>query len=105
MDRATGLEPSMAVQGGAADATRLTTLPGEPKPAAPTAARGPVDRPSYLVALFLGLLGVFGALALVALATATDLGWFWVLGAVPLALLLLGGLFAYRFFRRPSERL
>lgn len=73
--------------------------------AAPAAERGPVDRPSYLVALLFAVLGLCGALALVAFATATDLGWFWALAAVPLALLVLSGAFAYRFFRRPSERL
>ncbi len=105
LGRSVSLEPELAVQSGDADATRVATVPGKPVAALPTAHQGPVDRPIYLVALLLGLLGVFGALALVIFATAIDLGWFWALAAVPAALLLLSGVFAYRFFRRPSERL
>jgi hypothetical protein len=105
LDRAVRLDPEQAIEGDAADATRVTAVPGESGTPPRPASRGPVDRPSYLVALFLGLMGVFGALVLITLGTAADLGWLWALVALPALLFLLSGVFAYRFFRRPSERL
>jgi hypothetical protein len=105
LERAVALEPGMAVEGGAAEASRVTTLGREPAAAPPRAERGPVDRASYLVALLFGVVGIFGTLALIALGTAADLGWLWALAAIPALLILAGGVFAYRFFRRPSERL
>lgn len=105
LDRALELDRDKAAEGDAADATRVTAVPQEPAAVATGTARGPVDRPSYLVALSLGLLGVFAGLALIALGTATALGPLWALAVIPAALLLLAGLFMYRFFRRPSERL
>lgn len=105
LDRAVELEPDKAADGGAAEATRVTGVPDEPSAVGTGTTTGPVDRPSYLVALSLGLLGVFAALALIALGTATQLGALWALAAIPAALLLVSGIFMYRFFRRPSEHL
>lgn len=99
------LDPAKAIQGERADAMRVTDLPGEAVPAAaPPAAPGPVDRPSYLGGLALSLLGVFAALAVVAIGSASDAAWVWALAVVPALLLAAGGLAVYRFFRRPSER-
>lgn len=103
--RAIELEHDKAAEGGAAEATRVTAVPQGPAAVGTGTTTGPVDRPSYLVALALGLFGVFAALALIALGTATALGALWALAVIPVALLLLAGLFMYRFFRRPSEHI
>lgn len=102
-DRALELEPSKAVEGGEAEATRVTDVPGGVT--AESAPRGPTDRPTYLIALALGLLGAFSALALVAVGSreAADMGPRWALAVVPVLLFALAGIFAYRFLRQPSE--
>jgi hypothetical protein len=104
LERALELEPSEAVEGREAEATRVTDVPGTTT--AQSAPRGPADSPTYLVALALGLLGVFSALALIAVGSreAVDMGPWWALVVVPALLLALSGIFAYRFFRRPTER-
>jgi hypothetical protein len=104
LDRALELEPSEAVEGSKAEATRVTDVPGTTT--AQAAPRGPTDSPTYLVALALGLLGVFSTLALVAVGSieAVDMGPWWALAVVPALLLALAGIFAYRFLRRPTER-
>ena len=66
---------------------------------------GPVDRPSYLAALVAGLLGAFSALLAFVVITVTDGVWRFAVLAVPVSLMVLGGVLAYRFFRRPSEGL
>ena len=99
------LDPANAVQAGRAEASRVTEPPGEVVPAAASpVAPGPVDRPSYLGGLALSLLGVFAALAVVAIGSASDAAWVWALAVVPAVLLAVGGLATYRFFRRPSGR-
>ena len=102
LDRAVALDPSEAVEGQEAEATRVTSVPN-----APTAASGigPVDRPSYLAALVLGLLGAFSFLAIVAVGSVSDLGPLWGLLAIPGLLFLLSGILAYRWFRHPTDRL
>ena len=104
LDRALKLEPSEAVEGSEAEATRVTDVPG--MPTAQSAPRGPTDSPTYLVALALGLLGVFSALVLIAVGSreAVDMGPLWALAIMPALLLGLAGMFAYRFFRQPTER-
>ncbi len=100
------LDPANAIEGDRAEARRITGLPGEAvPPAASPGAPGPVDRPSYVGALALSLLGVFAALAVVAIGSASDNAWVWALGVVPALLLAVGGVATYRFFRRPSDRL
>ena len=102
-DRALELEPSEAVEGGEAEATRVTDVPGGVT--AESAPGGPTDRPTYLIALALGLLGAFSALAVVAVGSreAVDMGPLWALAVVPVLLFALAGIFAYRFLRQPSE--
>jgi hypothetical protein len=99
------LDPGKAAEGERAEAVRVTTLPDRLTSASSPDAPGPVDRPSYVLALVLGLLGVFATLSLVAFATATDFTWQFALFVVPAALLALAGVFAYRSYRHQSEAL
>jgi hypothetical protein len=104
MERAPRLDQARKVQEPDADATRVTDVPGERVSATPVAAQGPVDRSSYAVALWAGLLGVFTALVLVIFASGTEFSWEFALFAIPLALLTVAGVQAYRTFRSPYER-
>ena len=97
------LDRSRMVEDGRADAMRVTDVPGAVRPA-PAATKGPVDRPSYAVTVWLGLLGVFSALVLVIFASGTDFGWQFALFGIPVALLVTAGVIAYRTFRNPYER-
>lgn len=63
-----------------------------------------MDRSSYAVAVCTGILGVFSALVLVIFASGMDFTWHFVLFAIPVALLALSGLLAYRTFRNPYAR-
>jgi hypothetical protein len=104
VDRAPRLDQARKVQETDAEATRVTDVPGEPVSPAPVAARGPVDRSSYAVTLWAGLLGVFAALVLAIFASGTEFSWEFALFAIPLALLAFAGVQAYRTFRSPYER-
>ncbi|HEX2044233.1 MAG TPA: hypothetical protein VHF23_01250 [Gaiellaceae bacterium] len=96
------LASSNAVEGGSAEAVRVTELPPElSAPSAPEAP-GPVDRPTYAWLLVAALTGVFSALVLALFATTREFTWEFGLFVVPLALLAAAGVLAYRFFRRPS---
>jgi hypothetical protein len=99
------LEPEKAVEGGPAEAVRVTDVPGGPIGVTSPDAPGPVDRPSYATALILLLLGAFSALIVVALLTATGDLWPLTLVVLPVALFSAAGVFAYRFFfGRQAER-
>ena len=102
-DDALELDPDKAVEGGGADAVRLTDLPANLRPSTSPDARGPVDRPPYLASLGLGLAGVFSVLALVLAATFIDFDWEFVLFAIPVALFALAALAGRRLLRRPYE--
>jgi hypothetical protein len=97
------LDAAKAVEGEGAEATRVTDVPGDVVRSSSPAEHGPADRPTYLAALVAGLLGVFGALALVLVATATETPWVWSFAVLPGALLVAAGLLIYRFFRYPTE--
>jgi hypothetical protein len=99
------LDPAQAAECETAEAVRVTQLPEHLTPMSSPDARGPVDRPSYSLALALGLVGVFAALALVLFATTTAFTWQFALFAVPAVLLALAALFAYRAFSRQSQPL
>jgi hypothetical protein len=96
------LDAGRAVEGGDAEAVRVTEVPDEPIPVSPDEP-GPVDRPSYLAALVAGLLGAFTTLLAVVVITVTDWAWRFSVLVVPALLVVAGAVLAYRFFRRPSE--
>lgn len=99
------LDAGRAIEGGDANAVRVTEVPGEePRTVSPDEP-GQVDRPSYLAALVAGLLGAFTALLAVVVITVTDGAWRFAVLAVPVLLIVLGAVLAYRFFRRPSDGL
>jgi hypothetical protein len=102
LDSALELDPGKAAEGERADAVRVTDLPEQLTHASVPDAPGPVDRPSYPLALTFGLLGVFSALALVIFATVADFSWQFALFVVPALLLGVAAVLGYRFFRRPS---
>jgi hypothetical protein len=102
-EQAAELDPDKAVEGGPADALRVTELPADLRPSESPAARGPADRPPYLAALGLGLAGVFALLVLAIAASYVDFGWEFVLFAIPAALFALAALAGWRLLRRPYE--
>ncbi len=102
-DGALELDPDRAVEGGRADAVRLTDLPAELRPSESPEAHGPSDRPPYLASLGLGLAGVFSVLALVMAATFVEFDWEFVLFLIPVVLFALSGLAGWRLLRRPYE--
>ena len=104
LDDALELDPDKGVEDGEADARRVTELPQELRPSSAPDAPGPVDRPTYVVALALGAGGLFALLVLVIFALAVDFTWHFALFVVPAALLALAAVFAYRSFRSPYER-
>jgi hypothetical protein len=95
------LERSKAVEGERAEARRVTELPRELRPWSAPEAAGPVDRPSYGVALGSFALGLLALLAILVAALAVDFTWQFVLLAVPAILFLVSLATAYRLFRRP----
>ena len=103
VDQALMLDPGKAVEDGPADATLAEPPEEGPGPFDPDAS-GPVDRTLPYAATFaLAAFGLFALLAIVALASAVDAGWIWVLLAVPAALLLGALVSGYKLFRRPFE--
>ena len=104
LDDALELDPDKGVEDGEAEARRVTELPQELRPSSAPDAPGPVDRPTYVVALALGAGGLFALLVLVIFALAVDFTWHFALFVVPAALLALAAVFAYRSFRSPYER-
>jgi hypothetical protein len=106
VEHALELDPKKGVEGGRGQAVRLTSLPAELAPSSSPASPGPVDRPTYAIALTLGLLGALSTLLVIVVLTVTDVWWPIALVAVPLALFVAAGILAHRFFfGRQSERL
>ena len=103
LEQALELDPDKGIEGGGGDAVRLTELPTEIAGFESPEA-GPVDRPSYLLALGLAVAGLFSLLALFVAAQAVEFTWHFALFAIPAVLLALAGLTAYRLFRRPYAR-
>jgi hypothetical protein len=91
------------VDGGDADAVRVTKLPRELTPRV-SPKRGPTDRPTYIGAIVLFALGLIGLLALTLVASATDFSWEFALFAIPAVLIALAGVVVYRSWREPYER-
>ena len=99
------LDPDKGVETEDAEAVRVTELPPGLRQPGPTGdVAGPVDRPSYAVAIALGLAGVFSVLVLAIMAISVDFTWHFALFAIPAVLLALAGVSGYRTFRSPYER-
>jgi hypothetical protein len=96
------LDPANAKETGEAEAVRVTDVPEQVAQTFAPDEPGPVDRPSYALALTFGSIGLFSALAIVLFASVTDSTWPLAFFAIPAVLLAISGAFAYRFFRRPS---
>jgi hypothetical protein len=101
--RAHELERGNEVEGGVAEARRLTALPRElARPARPES--GPTDEPTYAGAIIFFALGLFALLALALAAGSTSFTWEFALFAVPVVLILAAGELAYRAWRSPYAR-
>jgi hypothetical protein len=97
------LDPANEVEDGNAEAVRVTQLPPDLRPPA-VPERGPIDRPTYAVAIALFALGLIALLALALAASETEFTWEFALIAVPAALIAASGIAAYRAWREPYER-
>ncbi|MDQ4019704.1 MAG: hypothetical protein M3188_07740 [Actinomycetota bacterium] len=105
LERALELDPDRGVENGEADATRVTEIPAGDTPVAqPPQARGPVDRPTWAVALGLAAVGLFAFIVWVVVVGAGGGAWAFVALAVSIAFLLAAGVAGYRAFREPYER-
>lgn len=105
VERAPELDPDRGVEGEEAELRRVETLPAEARGTVPTGdVAGPVDRLVLGPSIALGLLGVFMLLVWVILVTG-DIGmpWLWILLAVPIVLLAVSGLLAYKALRDQAE--
>jgi hypothetical protein len=97
------VDPGNEVEGGDADAVRVTELPRELTPPG-SPERGPTDRPTYIGGIALFALGLMSLLALALAASATDFRWEFALFAIPAVLIALAGVLVYRSWREPYER-
>jgi hypothetical protein len=105
LERALELDPDRGVENGEAEATRVTEIPAGDRPVAqPPGARGPVDRPTWAVALALAALGLFAFIVWVLVVGAGGGAWGFVALAVSVVSLLAAGVAGYRAFREPYER-
>jgi hypothetical protein len=104
LGQALELDPANAIEGGEADAVRITRLPRDLTPSAAPGRGGPTDRPSYAGAVALFAAALITLLALFLAAAGTDFTWEFALFIVPLVLVLAAAVVAYRTFRQPYER-
>ena len=105
LDAAPELDPGKGVEGAGAEAIRVTELPHELRqPSTPGEQAGPVDRPTYAVALGLFALGLGAFLAVVMATAAIDADWKYVLFAIPALVFAAAGVVGYRAWRVPYER-
>jgi hypothetical protein len=103
LEETLALDRSKAVEGGRAEARRVTELPRQLRPWSTAEAPGPRDRASYGVALGAFALGLLALLALFVAALTVDFTWHFALLTVPGLLLLVSVVSAYRLFRRPYQ--
>ena len=82
---------------------RLTDLPNEVTAVDPTAT-GPIDQPSYVLAIAFFAGGLLLLLALVLAASSTGFTWEFALFLSPALLLASAAVVAYRAYRQPYER-
>jgi hypothetical protein len=104
LDRATELDPDLAVEEGAAEARRLREVPEGEMPSARAAGGGPLDRSTTGLAILCAGLTAFTILVVAVLATATESYWALLLGVVPIAFAVLALVLAYRAYRSPYAR-
>jgi hypothetical protein len=103
LERELALDPAKKVEGGPADAVRLTELPGllptfvEPEETAPP------DRPALFVAIGLALAGALTLLLAAAVQGRTG-AWSLLLFLVPLVLLAASVVLSFKVYRDPSAR-
>lgn len=104
LGEALALDPAEALEGGGAEAVRVTQLPRELTPSAAPGVGGPLDRSSYAGAVALFGVGLLALLALFLAAAGTDFTSEFALFAVPAILFAAAAVVAYRTFRSPHER-
>ena len=105
VEEALELDPDKGVEGAEADAVRVTEAPVEPgRYFEPAPGAGPVDRPTYAVALGLAAAGLFAFLVVVMATAGLDGDWKFALFAIPALLLAAAGAVGYRVWRAPYER-
>jgi hypothetical protein len=105
LERALELDPAKAVEDGDADAQRVTELPpGLRQPSLSGSEAGPVDRPTYVVAVSFFAMGLLAALGLALAVTAAQEAWLAALAVIPALFFIASGVSGYRAFRSPYER-
>jgi hypothetical protein len=97
------LDPANEIEGGEAEAVRVTQLPREFTPSSGP-EQGPTDRPTYIGAIAVFALGLIALLGLALIASSSDFTWEFALFLVPALFLAAAGVLAYRTFREPYER-
>jgi hypothetical protein len=97
------LDPANQVEGGEADAMRLTDLPKDVTEV-DSRATGPIDKPSYVLAIACFAGGLLLLLGLVLAASSTDFTWEFALFLFPALLFASSAVVAYRAYRQPYER-
>jgi hypothetical protein len=102
-DKALEVELAKEVEGGDAEAVRITQLPRELAVSA-VPERGPTDRPTYTGRIVLFALGLVGLLVLALAASTAELTWEFALFAIPVLLIAAAAAVLYRAWREPYER-
>jgi hypothetical protein len=97
------LDPANQVEDGEADAVRITDLPNDVS-AVDSSATGPIDRPSYVLAIACFAGGLLLLLGLALAASSTDFSWEFALFLFPAVLFAGAAVAAYRAYRQPYER-
>lgn len=105
LDRALELDPTKGVEGGDAEAQRVTELPPRLRqPSLPGSEAGPVDRPTYVAAIAFFAIGLLAALGLALVITATQEAWLATLAVIPALFFIAAGVSGYRALRSPYQR-
>ena len=97
------LDPANEIEGGGAEAVRVTQLPREFTQSS-RPEQGPTDRPTYIGAIALFALGLIALLGLALVASSSEFTWEFALFLVPAFFLAAAAVLAYRTFREPYER-
>jgi hypothetical protein len=103
LSEALELDPANQIEDGEADAVRLIDLPNDVTDV-DSRATGPIDRPSYTLAIALFAGGLLLLLGLALAASGTDFTWEFALFLFPVGLFTGAAVVAYRIYREPYER-